>query len=127
MSFRARLTLAVAMAVAVAVAGASALTYVLVRNELRGEVDSDLRSLASTLRVRVLPDFRTGEQFLGVERDQLGGASGYAQIATADGDAIRPPGATVRLPIGERPRRVATGTSDAFFADATVADTHVRV
>jgi two-component system, OmpR family, sensor histidine kinase MprB len=127
MSFRTRLTLAVAVAVAVAVAGASALTYVLVRNELRGEVDSDLRSLASTLRVRVLPDFRTGEQFLGVERDQLGGASGYAQIATANGDAIRPPGARVRLPIGERTRRVATGASDAFFADATVADTHVRV
>ena len=127
MSFRTRLTLAVAVAVAVAVAGASALTYVLVRNELRGAVDDDLRALAARLEVRVLPDFRTGEQFLGVQRDQLGGASGYAQIATADGDAIRPPGATVRLPIGERTRRVASRHGDAFFADATVAGTHVRV
>ena len=127
MTFRTRLTLAVALAVAVAVAGASALTFVLVRNELRGEVDDDLRSLASTLRVRVLPDFRTGEPFLGVPRDQLGGASGYAQIATAEGDAIRPPGATVRLPVDERTRLVAAGGRDAFFADATVAGTHVRV
>jgi len=127
MTFRTRLTLAVAVAVAVAVAGASALTYVLVRNELRGEVDDDLRALASRLRVRVLPDFRTGEPFLGVQRDQLGGASGYAQIATADGDAIRPPGATVRLPVDERTRLVAAGEDDAFFTDATVAGTHVRV
>lgn len=127
MSFRARLTLAVAVAVAVAVAGASALTYVLVRNELRGEVDDDLRSLASTVSVRILPDFRTGGQFLGVQRDQLGGASGYAQIATADGEAIRPPGTTVRLPVDERTRRVATGADEAFFSDVTVAGTHVRV
>ena len=127
MTFRARLTLAVAVAVAVSVAGASALTYVLVRAELRGEVDDDLRSLASTVSVRILPDFRTGEQFLGVQRDQLGGASGYAQIATAGGAAIRPPGTTVRLPVDERTRLVATGAGDAFFSDVTVAGTHVRV
>ena len=127
MSYRTRLTLAVAVAVAVAVAGASAVTYVLVRNELRGEVDDDLRELASRLRVRVLPDFRTGEQFLGVERDQLGGASGYAQIATGDGEAIRPPGVTVRLPVDERTRAVADGDGEAFFADARVAGRHVRV
>ncbi len=127
MTFRTRLTLAVAVAVAVAVAGASALTYVLVRNELRGEVDDNLRTLASTLRVRVVPDFRTGEQFLGVQRDQLGGASGYAQIATSGGEAIRSPGATVRLPIGERTRRLAAGQGKPFFADATVSGTHVRV
>ena len=36
MSYRVRLTLAVAIAVAVAVAATSGITYVLVRNELRG-------------------------------------------------------------------------------------------
>ena len=41
MSFRTRLTLAAAAAVAVAVVGASAITYALVRNELRGQVDDD--------------------------------------------------------------------------------------
>ena len=44
MSFRARLTLAAAAAVAVAVVGASAITYALVRNELRSQVDDTLRS-----------------------------------------------------------------------------------
>ncbi len=44
MSFRRRITLAAAAAVAVAVVIASLLTYVLVRNELRGQIDSSLRA-----------------------------------------------------------------------------------
>ena len=42
MSFRARLTLAAAAAVAVAIALASGLVYVLVRDQLRGEVETTL-------------------------------------------------------------------------------------
>ena len=49
MSFRTRLTLAAAAAVAVAVVGASAITYGIVRNELRADVDATLRSRAREL------------------------------------------------------------------------------
>ncbi len=62
MSLRGRLTLAVAVAVAIAVAGASAITYVLVREELRGEVDDALRVRATTIGgLRIVQDARTGE------------------------------------------------------------------
>jgi two-component system sensor histidine kinase MprB len=53
-SFRRRITLAAATAVAVAVAIASLLTYVLVRDQLRGEIDSSLRSRAEGYVQRVL-------------------------------------------------------------------------
>ena len=46
MSFRTRLTLAAAAAVAVAVVAASAITYGIVRTELRDDVDATLRSRA---------------------------------------------------------------------------------
>jgi two-component system sensor histidine kinase MprB len=46
-SFRRRITIASASAVAIAVAIASLLTYVLVRNSLRGQVDASLRQRAA--------------------------------------------------------------------------------
>jgi two-component system sensor histidine kinase MprB len=126
-SFRARLTLAVAVAVAVAVAGASALTYVLVRNELRGEVDEALRKSAAAARVGIGEDAYTGEPFLGLPRDPLGGAAGTVQIATAAGEPIRPRGARVTLPISDRTRDTAAGRDGSFFEDAHVGQTHVRI
>jgi len=127
MTVRARLTLAVAVAVAVAVAGASALTYVLVRNELRGQVDEALRERVQTIRLRVVADAFTGDPVLGGPRDPLGAASGFTQLATADGDAITPPDATVELPVSEQTQQAARGETGAYFSDATVSGRHVRV
>ncbi len=127
MTFRTRLTLAVALAVAVAVAGASALTYVLVRNELRGEVDEALQKSAAVARVGISEDAYTGEQFLGLPRDPLGGAPGTIQLVRAVGPPIRPRESRVTLPVSERTRATANGRGDAFFEDAHVADTHVRI
>ena len=60
MSFRARLSLVAAGAVAVAVVVASAITYGIVRNELRGQFDTDLRSFADQLQLRLSPAFGGG-------------------------------------------------------------------
>ena len=98
MSFRARLTLAVALAVAVAVAATSAITYVLVRNELRGQVDDALRERVSSVRLRVVTDPVTGEPQLDLPPDRFGGAAGITQLVTADGR---------RDPLPRRDRRPA--------------------
>ncbi len=127
MSFRARLTLAVAVAVAVAVAATSAITYVFVRNELRGQVDDALRERVSDVRLRVVTDPVTGEPQLDLPPERFGGAAGITQLVTADGDAIRSPEATVDLPVSERARQTAAGDRRPFFADARVAGTHLRV
>ncbi len=127
MSYRARLTLAVALAVAVAVAATSAITYVLVRNELRGQVDDALRERVSNVRLRVVNDPVTGEPQLDLPPDRFGGAAGITQLVTADGTAIRSPDATFELPVSEQARLTAAHDRGPFFADATVAGTHLRV
>jgi len=125
-SFRARLTLAVALAVAIAVAATSAITYALVRNELRGQVDDALRERVG-VPLRVGTNHDTGEPELDLPENRFGGAAGITQLVTADGTAIVPPGSTVDLPVTERARLTAAGDNGPFFADADVSGTHLRV
>jgi two-component system sensor histidine kinase MprB len=126
-SYRVRLTLAVAVAVAVAVAATSAITYVLVRNELRGQVDDDLHQRGTNARLRVVTDRLTGQPQLELPPDPFGGAAGIAQLVTADGEAILPRDATVELPVSGAARETAAGEHRAFFSDARVSGTHLRV
>jgi two-component system, OmpR family, sensor histidine kinase MprB len=126
-SYRVRLTLAVALAVAIAVAATSAITYVLVRNELRGQVDDALRERGTNARLRVVRDRLTGQPQIDVPGDPFGGAVGIMQLVTADGDAILPRDATVELPVSESARRTASGDHGAFFTDERVSGTHLRV
>jgi len=119
-SLRARLTLSAAAAVAVAVVAACAGAYFLVRNELRGEIDSSLRS-----RVEAA----TARPFLALllPTPAFGGPPGYAQVVTATGDVRRRTAAGRRLPVDERTREVAAGLRPSFFADLRISGTHVRV
>ena len=120
MSFRTRLTLAAAAAVAVAVVGASAITYAIVRNELRDDVDATLQS-----RARELPPHLEvvggpgGEQFLGLAPERFGGVAVFTQLVRRDGSVITPaadvavelPVSTVRSPPrAERSRIRSTRT-----------------
>ena len=127
MSFRARLTLAAAAAVAVAVVGASAITYGLVRNELRSQVDETLQSRASDLpRISVIGD-PGGEQFLGLRPERFGGVAVFTQLVSREGKAITKPGSG-ELPVSQRALKAARGEVDKpFYEDAHVEATHVRV
>jgi two-component system, OmpR family, sensor histidine kinase MprB len=129
MSYRVRLTLASAAAVAVAVVGASAVTYALVRSELRSQVDETLTSRAGDLppRLDIIGD-PNGEQFLRLGPERFGGVAVFTQLVREDGRAIPPPGASGQLPVSERAQAAASGEVDEpFFEDAHVQDTHVRV
>jgi two-component system sensor histidine kinase MprB len=128
-SLRTRLTLAAAVAVALAVALASALAYVIVRDELRGQVDDALRTRAAIvsrvpLEVGELPG---SEFFLRIPRGALGDPGTYVQLVNAQGQAARPPDGGLDLPIDAATREVAAGKRAAYFSEATVANTHVRV
>jgi two-component system sensor histidine kinase MprB len=125
MSFRARLTIAVAVAVAIAVAVASAAAYLAVRSQLRGQVDDALAERARVIgRLDIVP---IGDQFfLRIPGPELGGPGGYVQVFGPQG-AIRAPGDDVALPVDEQTRRAAAGEEDAFYSDADVAGTHVRI
>jgi two-component system sensor histidine kinase MprB len=123
MSFRARLTLVAAAAVAFAVVLSSVLVYIVVRDQLRDEVDAALEQRAVQIQHSgpfrgPLPDIRDPE---------LGGAGGYFQIVTADGRVRRPRGADIPIPVTDRVLEVAAGEADPFFTDARIVNTHVRV
>jgi two-component system sensor histidine kinase MprB len=58
---------------------------------------------------------------------KLGGATGYAQLVEQGGQVLRSEGGGAGLPVSAAARAVADGRRAAFFSDATVAGTHVRV
>jgi two-component system sensor histidine kinase MprB len=122
MSLRARLTLVAAAAVAVAVALASGVGYVVVRGQLHDQVDQGLEERAVEIQRapfrKLLPV---------IDEPALGEAAGYYQVVTAGGEVRRPAGADVPIPVSDRVLDVAAGETEPFFADATIADTHVRV
>lgn len=127
MTFRTRLILVGTVAVAIAIAAASAVTYVVVRGELRSQVDDGLRQRAGAINRLRISESVSGEAFLDIPPPLLGGAAGYTQLVTADGRTIRAPAETVELPVTDRDRAAAAGTTSAFFADRTVQNIHIRV
>jgi two-component system sensor histidine kinase MprB len=126
-SFRARLAIAAAAAVALAVVLASATVYVVVRNQLRGTVDNALRERAVEIQHAPLHAIQTGDDTFIDPGPELGGAPGYFQVVSANGETIRPPNETVELPVNEDVRAVASGQRGGFLSDGHVADVHVRV
>jgi two-component system sensor histidine kinase MprB len=126
MSFRTRLTLAAAAAVAVAIVVASAVTYALVRSELRSQVDETLRERAATLRIGV--GGPPGAEVLRLPPEPFGGAAVVAQVVTAEGRVISAPEATAEIPVTTRTLQGARGQiTEPFYEDARVSGTHLRV
>jgi two-component system sensor histidine kinase MprB len=83
MSFKARLALVAAAAVALAVVAASAVVYVVVRDQLRGQVDSTLRARYDGITSGPLPP-RIDDGYLEIPGPPLGEAT-FVQAVTADG------------------------------------------
>jgi two-component system sensor histidine kinase MprB len=127
MSFRARLAIAAAAAVALAVVLASVTVYLVVRNELRGTLDSALRDRAAQVQHEPLRAFQAGDQAFLEPGPQLGGAPGYFQVVNANGETIRLPNETVELPVTDGARDVASGDRSGYLSDADVAGVHMRL
>jgi len=135
MSFRRRLTLACAAAVAVAVALAAVLTYVLVRDQLRGQVDDSLRQ-AERVRVAVpAPPPGAGEALRDrLERipiaasSVLDGPVAHVQVMTSNGRVQAAAGEKFETFVGpDELRAVAEGARPGFTADVQHDGEDVRV
>ena len=133
MSLRARLTLAVAVAVAAAVAIACAVVYVIVRGDLRGQVDDTLRNRAAAAQRAFerpgggLIEGPGGGFFARLPTLGQGGGDTLVQLVQSDGTVYRAPFSPIAIPVDSRTRLVAGGTQDAYLTDATVDGVHVRV
>ena len=128
MSLRARLTLATAAAVAVAIAAACGAAYLIVEDELRGEIDRSLQQRVSLVfgrRIGPRPSFRI--ELPGLPPPAFGGAPGYLQLVTQGGDVVGPDGPQAGIPATAKARNVAAGRSGPFFADTRVRGIHLRV
>ena len=134
MSIRARLALGCVAAMAVVVLLVSALAYVAVRNQLRGQVDDQLRDRAAAVAPaldRLDPRPFGPVDDMRIPTAPLGRAGGLVQIVSADAaDAPREdggPGGAPELPVDDAVREVAAGTRAPFLRDASLDGTSVRV
>jgi two-component system sensor histidine kinase MprB len=138
MTFTRRLTLVAAAAVAVIAVLGSVLTYVLVRGELRREVDRSLRGSGRAAQrlsgagvprgLRLFrPPARAPIPPFPAPPVRPGEPNLFFQLVARDGTItrVRTGGATV--PVDRHVRDVAAGRSGAFLYDARVRGEHVRV
>jgi two-component system sensor histidine kinase MprB len=128
MSFRLRLTLAATAAVTLAIALAAPAAYVIVRNQLRNEVDNALSSRAR--QVASIPLHQSidaeGHPVVEIPPARFGSAGGYVQYVTESGQVGRPAGEPYALPV-RHARDVAAGKLRQEYFDTRLAGTHVRV
>jgi two-component system sensor histidine kinase MprB len=117
-SFRTRLTIVAAAAVALAVVAASLVTLVVVRNQLRGQVDAALKSRASEI---------VNSPGLHVERGYLEGApppsfggGDFVQLVDPQGHTTPTRFESGTLPPSKTALDVARHGGDARFGDATI-------
>jgi two-component system sensor histidine kinase MprB len=128
-SLRSRLTLATVALLSIAIAVALLTAYLLVRHELRSEIDRSLKSRAAAITAvaRQLPPAALKQPPLtNVPRTAFGEPDSYVQFVNRSGKIVLRPGEHVRLPLGSA-QAVATGRQRAYYADAVVANTHVRI
>jgi HAMP domain-containing protein len=69
----------------------------------------------------------TGQTSLMLPSTELGGSTGYAQLVLANGEVIHTPSKGYALPITAATRAVAAGHEGAFFSDAKIKGTPVRM
>jgi two-component system sensor histidine kinase MprB len=131
MTFRLRLAIAAALVVAVTVAVASIVVYVVMRNQLKGNVDSGLRQRAASMVIELQHHGPMGLHDLAGPGSFLTGGPGpsrdYVQLVDDQGHTQLINGEVAKVPVSKTTRAVAAGKHAAFLADATVGSVHSRV
>ena len=112
-----------AAAVGIAVVIAALVCYLVVRDQLRGQVDDALR--AQAVRVAQFEPGSLGRGNVPGLPPNAGGPAPYAQVVTADGSVIRIGGVT--LPVDAATRAVAAGQAGTAMEDVTVSGSHLRM
>ena len=142
MTFRRRIIVLAAAAVAVAIALAVGVTYVIVRHDLRANIDAQLRSSTPQLTMvqssgsvsgrTAASDLAAGPKVAGqsvrvqVPDAAFGAATGVAQATLPSGQIIAPESGAP-LPITELAKDVKSGRRDAVLSDVSVNGVHLRV
>ena len=127
MALRHRLMLLAAGSVGVTVVLVSLAAYLVLRHELRGQVDEALREQYVQVQRLAERRFVPGLEFP-KPSDRAGGPSGPAQVIGFDGDILIPSGTDLRVPVDKTDLNVAGGVERAALRDTRTPDgVHVRV
>jgi two-component system sensor histidine kinase MprB len=119
-----RLTLIAAASVGAAILIAVVVCYMVVRGQLRGQVDSALQ--AQAVLVQRDGNFGLGGgDFPGLSAS-AGGRAPYAQIVATDGSVLSQFGGII-LPADSSTRSIAAGQAGGTLSDVTVSGSHLRV
>jgi two-component system sensor histidine kinase MprB len=121
---RRRVAYAAAAAVAVAIVLACAISYMVVRGQLRGQVDNELNAQAQLVVQKGAVAFGGGVASL---PPNAGGPAPYGQIVSSTGVAFETWGGHLQLPADSTTLAVAAGTSPTALRDVTVGGNHLRV
>ncbi len=122
MPLRRRISLVAAATVALAVAIAVLISYVAVKDQLVGQIDSELRNQAAVIE----QDYQYNRPLPGLGAG-AGGSAPYSQfVGQKPGEVVAPPG-QFALPLVQRARYVANGTAPPFITDVTVNGARLRM
>ncbi|HET6508770.1 MAG TPA: HAMP domain-containing sensor histidine kinase [Baekduia sp.] len=131
MTLRRRVTLMSALVVGATLVLASGVCYLVMRGELRGQIDDSLREQAT--QVTRAPRFgpTNGGDFpqrVPQPQRRTGASQAYFQFVSPDGTSPRPPGTTEpMLPITAQTRAIAAAQRGRAWTDTTADDVHVRL
>ncbi len=126
MSLRKRLTLIAAASVAIAVLIAVVVSYMVVRSQLRDQVDGALNAQAQAVQNVGLHALQ--QQLPGIPAS-AGGPAPYSQVVLANGTTVSVPGSGqgVSLPVSARTQSIAAGNGSPYLSDVQVGANHLRV
>ncbi len=120
MPLRRRLSIIAAASVGIAILAASVVCYLVVRDQLRGQIDDSLRAQAQAIQDGSLS---IGEQLPTIS-PSAGGPAQYQQTVTSSGQVFRT--GNLDLPINERTRWLADGHQGSYLTDFQVGSSHLR-
>jgi two-component system sensor histidine kinase MprB len=145
-SFRKRLTLFSAAGIALVLVVGSATTYLIVRSQLRGEIDDSLREQSALVEIGTVAERAARAQALErlrqevgepepsvailsvvAPRTRFGNAPLFFQVINSRGEAVAPGGRAFALPVSERAIEVARTGTGAYFTDVEVRGTNLRM
>jgi two-component system sensor histidine kinase MprB len=140
-TFRRRIALAGTAAVAISILLALGIAFLVMRAELRGQVDDTLQRVAGrftqdVLFVQRLAGAEPGlsspavepaiRQRLAAPDEPLSARGRYVQLISSD-DVIPPAGGPAELPVDEQAREIAAHGDGSYFSDVQIQGEHARV
>jgi two-component system, OmpR family, sensor histidine kinase MprB len=127
MALRHRLTLLAAGTVGLTVVLVCAVAYLVLRHELRGQVDDALRQQYSALEREPGAIGATSEGHLLLPPPRAGEPTGPAQLIDPDGDVVAYAERQLRLPVDDEDRATARGERGLVLRDTNATGVHLRV